>query len=1212
MSGLLPMASSHREYWQNVFAGADCTSDVPESRWRLDDYYSADPSTPDKTYSRRGAFVPDIEFNPMEFGLPPNQLGVTSTMQLLSLGVARDVLVDAGATGSDWYDPVRTGVVLGAGGAVPLAHQLQSRISTPVLKEVALSCGLSEEMAEEMTGKFVKAYAPWEENTFPGMLINVVAGRVANRLGLGGMNCTVDAACSASLASVRIAVAELVDGRADMMITGGVDTETSIFMYMCFSKVGALSHSDKISPFSNTADGTMLGEGLGMLALKRLADAERDGNRIYAVIRGVGSSSDGRANSIYAPSAGGQRVALDRAYADAECSPASVELFELHGTGTKVGDRTELTALGELLRGVGDERHVAALGSVKSQIGHTKGTAGAAGLMKLAFALHQKVLPGTINVEAPNSAVDFVDAPYYINTRTRPWILDPKRPTRRAGVSAMGFGGTNFHVVLEEYTSDRTGLRMLHRTPMAYLWHAPDNAGLLELLRTGVPGTDGGEIPAGHARVGFVAVDDEQAAALREVAIEQLSRAGDVEAWSHPKGVFYRRRALENLRVGALFAGQGGQYLNMGFEAVLNNPVLGQAFDTANRGFADAEVRLSRVVFPPPTFDADLRKRQESDLVRTEYAQPAIGALSVGQFSYLTELGLTCSACSGHSFGELTALWAAGSLSEPDYFRLAAARAAAMAPAEGVDAGQMAAIRGTREQVTELLSEFPEVVVCNHNSPEQVVVGGGTHDITRLIDQCGEKDIKARLLPMDAAYHTRFVENAAEEFAPVIEQVGVAAPTVPVYANSPGAVYGSDTAANAAILARQLIEPVEFVEVLTKMRAAGITVFVEFGPKQILTQFVRQTLGDDVHAIATDAGPGNDSDVALKRAAVQLAVLGMPLSGINRNTEPEAVKAAPTGMSMTLSAPEYVPEERRAAYQAALNTPPAAAPRGVTAAAPSSLPVPAFTARRDVEAIVGDPVMQAHRIGANVVLPATFGLGWLINVVEQAYPGMYVVEAADFQVHKGIVFDGTPRGDRLTYVETGTPREDRIVVRAAARGETDKGKPIPHYAATLTLATEPVKQPTLAVPPISHGPDDTQAIYRQATLFHGPPLQGIRKVLDRSLEHLVVQCKLADADVAERAYHGRLHSPVLADLLLQAAGILAKDVTGAAGLPLGIGGAEWFAPLPDNEPFILSIDKVRPGPATVTINVTAVAADGSVLQRFTDVLLVSTEGLRVA
>ncbi|MCL9794601.1 beta keto-acyl synthase, partial [Frankia sp. AgKG'84/4] len=494
------MARNHREYWQNVVDGADCSSEVPASRWSLDDYYDADPTAPDRTYARRGAFIPDVEFSPLEFGMPPNQLEVTSTMQTLSLGVARDLLRDAGArdlagNDADWYDAGRTGVVLGTTGPVPLMHPLAARLSTPVLREAALSCGLSEQDADEIIRRYVSAYAPWEENSFPGLLANVVAGRVANRLDLGGLNTTVDAACAASLSAVRLAIAELVDGRADTMITGGVDTENTIFIYMCFSKVSALSKSDTISPFSDDADGTLLGEGIGMLALRRLADAERDGNRIYAVIRGLGSSSDGRFKSIYAPRAEGQRVALDRAYADAECTADSVELFEAHATGTAVGDRTELDALGGLLRDAGGERHHAALGSVKSQIGHTKGAAGAASLMKLALGLYHKVLPPTINVDKPNGGIDFNDAPFYVNIANRPWIRDPHRPMRRAAASAMGFGGTNFHVVLEEHTGDRTDLRVLHRTAQAYLWHAPDVPALLELLRSDAPAGDGA-VPA--------------------------------------------------------------------------------------------------------------------------------------------------------------------------------------------------------------------------------------------------------------------------------------------------------------------------------------------------------------------------------------------------------------------------------------------------------------------------------------------------------------------------------------------------------------------------------------------------------------------------------------------------------------------------------------------------------------------------------------------
>ncbi|MBF6298854.1 SDR family NAD(P)-dependent oxidoreductase [Nocardia amamiensis] len=919
MSGLLPNAHNHREYWQNIVDGVDCTAEVPASRWSLDDYFDPDPATPDKTYSRRGAFLPDIEFDPLEFGLPPNQLEVTSTMQTLSLGVARDLLRDAGAVDSAWYDPSRTGVVLGTTGPVPLMHPLAARLSTPVLKEAARSVGLSDTDADAIADRFVAAFAPWEANSFPGLLANITAGRVANRLGLGGINCTVDAACAASLAALRTAIAELQDGRADMMITGGVDTENTIFIYMCFSKVGALSSSGRISPFAADANGTLLGEGITMLALRRLEDARRDGNRIYAVIRGLGSSSDGRAKSIYAPRAGGQRVALDRAYADAEISPADVALIEAHATGTPVGDKTELTALKELLTDATSEPAFAALGSVKSQIGHTKGAAGTASVMKLALALHQKVLPGTINVSAPNAEIAAADAPYYVNTRTRPWIRDPHRPVRRAAASAFGFGGTNFHVVLEEADADRGAHPVLHRTARAHLWHAPDVAGLIDAVRSVAP-SDGGEIPEQHGRIGFVSVDEENAAHLRTLAVDELVRNPEATAWDHPEGVYFRAAALPARKVGALFAGQGSQYVDMGLEAALNNPAVGAAFDAANDAFAGASVRLSSVVFPPPAFDDAVAAQQEEALRRTEFAQPAIGALSAGQFTALSEYGFRADGYLGHSFGELTALWASGALATADFYALARARGVAMTPEEGVEAGTMVALGASRQIAEELLDGVDDVWICNHNAPDQVVVGGGPEGIAAVVARCEERGVATRALPVSGAFHTPYVAHATAAFAPAVAGVHIGAPDAPVFANTSDARYGSDVAANRAVLTEQLGRPVEFVAALTAMRDAGCTVFVEFGPKQVLTSLVRRTLGDDVVVIATDSGPIGDSDLALARAAVRLAVLGFGLHGINRHTAPAPeAQVSRRAMTVTLSAPEYVPETRRTAYAAALD-----------------------------------------------------------------------------------------------------------------------------------------------------------------------------------------------------------------------------------------------------------------------------------------------------
>lgn len=916
VSSLFPMARNHREYWQNIVDGTDCISEVPESRWHLSDYYDPDPAAPDKTYSRRGGFIPDVEFSPIEFGLPPNQLDVTSTMQTLSLGVARDLLADAGAPGSSWYDPARTGVVLGTSGPVPLMHPLASRLSTPVLKEVVRAVGLSESDAEEIAGRYVRAFAPWEEMSFPGLLANVTAGRIANRFDLGGLNSTVDAACAASLSAVRLAIAELIDRRADTMITGGVDMENTIFVYLCFSKVGALSRTDRVSPLSSQADGTLMGEGVGMLALRRLADAERDGNRIYAVIRGIGASSDGRAKSIYAPRSEGQRIALRRAYDDADCSPASVGLFEAHATGTAVGDKTELTALSELLTEHSAERHYAAVGSVKSQIGHTKGAAGAASLIKLALSLYHKTLPPTINVDQPNNQVDFTTAPFYVNVTTRPWIRDPRCPARRAAVSAMGFGGTNFHLVLEEHHGRRATVRNLHRTARAHLWHAPDPAALAELLASGAPSADGGPVPAGHARVGLVATGPEDAAELRAMAAARILDHPDADAWSLPRGVYYRRSGRPDVRVGALFAGQGSQYLNMGAEAALNVPPVGEAFDDAEEAFTGRGARLASVVFPPSAFDPQLRQEQEARLRRTEYAQPAIGALSVGQFRFLRELGLECVSFAGHSFGELTALWAAGSLTTDDYYRLAAARGAAMAAPPGrADSGTMAAITADRDLVAKILAGVGhDVVICNHNAPDQVVVGGGTADVEEVVAACAARDVTARRLPVSAAFHTGYVAHAGEAFRTAVSAVRIGPPNAPVHANSPGASYGAHPAGNAETLIAQLLRPVEFVAAVEAMRADGVNVFVEFGPKQVLTGLVRRILGESVTAIAADGGPLGDADVALKQAAVQLAVLGVPLAGINRYDAPPPSEAKPKGMTVTLNGAEYVSPARRARY----------------------------------------------------------------------------------------------------------------------------------------------------------------------------------------------------------------------------------------------------------------------------------------------------------
>jgi polyketide-type polyunsaturated fatty acid synthase PfaA len=485
LSAMFADATNVEQFWNNIVEQKDSIVDVPESRWKIEDYYNADPSVADKTYCKKGGFIPDIDFNPMEFGLPPNILEVTDVSQLLSLVGARDAFEDAGyGRESEKFTALlkeKTGVILGVGGGQKLITPLTSRLQTPIWEKALKSSGISDADIPHIVEKMKKAYIGWNENSFPGMLGNVISGRITNRFDLGGINSVVDAACAASLSAIKMAVSELIEGRCDMMLTGGVDTDNSPFMYMSFSKTPAFSRKGSIRPFDTDSDGMLIGEGIGMLVLKRLEDAERDGDRIYGLLTGVGSSSDGRYKSVYAPRPHGQALAMQRAYDEAGYDASTVKLIEGHGTATGAGDAAEFESM-SMVFGKSDPtlNHIA-IGSVKSQIGHTKSAAGAAGMIKAALALYHKVLPGTINVTKPHEKFGIEKSPFYVNAETRPWFKNGV--PRRAGVSAFGFGGVNVHFAMEEYENKTSFKDRMHQTFHSIYIKATDTTNLLTSLK---------------------------------------------------------------------------------------------------------------------------------------------------------------------------------------------------------------------------------------------------------------------------------------------------------------------------------------------------------------------------------------------------------------------------------------------------------------------------------------------------------------------------------------------------------------------------------------------------------------------------------------------------------------------------------------------------------------------------------------------------------
>ncbi|TAJ54672.1 MAG: SDR family NAD(P)-dependent oxidoreductase [Nevskiaceae bacterium] len=834
MACIYPGSPDLETYWANILEGRDLVTEVPAERWSVAQYYRGADAPNDKSVSKWGGFISDTPFDPLQFGIPPASLAAIEPVQLLSLEVAKQALKDAGYA-SKWYDREKTSVIFGAEAGMDLGNQYNFRNLFPQY------CGeLPKELAE--------ALPSLTEDSFPGMLVNVISGRIANRLGLGGVNYAVTAACGSSLTAIELGVKELRFGSSDTVLAGGADFHNGIADFLMFSSVGALSAKGRCRSFDNEADGIALGEGVGVVVLKRLADAERDGDRIYAVIDGVAGSSDGKGLGLTAPRKEGQKRALERTYWQAGVLPGEVGLVEAHGTGTVVGDRTELKTLTEVYLASGAVPGQANLGSVKSQIGHTKCAAGIAGLIKVAKALHHRVLPPTGQVTSPNAAWKRDSSPFQLNRQPAPWL--PRAALARGAVSAFGFGGANFHAVLSAYPAHQSAVgaaalpaelfavrggsraeaEATLRRLADFLAASDAPLALRELARTV---WEAGE---GPVQIAFVASD---VASLGQRIVAALSGAGAT-------GIAVRKDLAPG-KLALLFSGQGSQYPGMLRDLLVYFPPRAELL-AAGR----AELPY---IYPTTAYDDATRAQQQQALTDTRRAQPALGLVELAAFEWLRGLGITPDMAAGHSYGELAALAAAGAFDAETLLRLSRARAEAIVSAiQGDDNGAMAAVRLDAATLAPLLEGFPSVVMANQNSPIQTVISGPTADVEAACAFLGQANVGYKRIATDCAFHSPMMAAAEANYAAALKGQAVGALAWPVYSNSSAEPHVAEPAAIRSALASHIVSPVRFVAEIERMHADGARTFIEVGPRKVLTGLVGRILKDQPHQVyALDA-----------------------------------------------------------------------------------------------------------------------------------------------------------------------------------------------------------------------------------------------------------------------------------------------------------------------------------------------------------------------
>src|SRR5262245_33665842 len=867
---LFPGVGDAAAYWRNILGKVDAVTDPPPEAWDSSLYYDPNVEENDRVYCKKGGYLGRLAyFDPLEHGIMPRAVQGGEPDQWLALRVAREAMRDAGLLDASTYRE-RAALILGKGnyanrGTLSVVqHGIVVDYTLGLLKSIHPK--LTEHDLQLIRADLKRHLPRFDSETAPSLIANVTVGRIANRLDIMGPSYTVDAACASSLVAIDIASKGLRAGEYDVALVGGLQAATALPVLGLFCQLKALSLTERIRPFDKDADGTILSEGVGMAVLKRRSQAERDGDRIYAFVKGSGVASDGRAVSVLAPRIEGEELALRRAYSAASIDPQTIGLIEAHGTGTLVGDAVEVEALARVF-GERTRAPHCALGSVKSMIGHTMPAAGMAGFIKAALSLYYKVLPPTLNVAEPSPRLGLERTPFYINTETRPWIHgDPVHP-RRAGVNSFGFGGINAHVVLEEapgtdqastFDTDwdtevclftgatRDDIISLGRHVVGVLARDPalslsEVAHSLNMQRRvdGGPGTT----------LGIVARSTEDLARKLDRALTRLADP-ECRKLKDAGGIYFFAEPLaRDGKVAFVFPGEGSQYVNMLSDLCRHFPTVRGCFDAMDRvqfnhprGYS-----VSELVFPPPAFNDDDRAAAEQRLTQMDVAVESVTAANRAIYLLLQELGIVPDVILGHSTGEYGAMRVAGMLDEANYDQRIVelndnhGRAASASELPG-DA-RLIAIGAPRAQVELLCASVGlNAVVAMDNCPHQVVLSADAATAPIIETRLRSEGLLYNTLAFDRPYHTPDFEPFARSLRELLQRSIVSPPSIPLYSCTSAAPYPSNVSEAQDLAYEHWVRPVEFRKTIQRMWDDGVRIFVESGPRGNLTAFIDDIL----------------------------------------------------------------------------------------------------------------------------------------------------------------------------------------------------------------------------------------------------------------------------------------------------------------------------------------------------------------------------------